>query len=124
MKKIFILGFVILCFGISGHAETKIADLDKLVAEGKGEKKTDGVYLLTDKVVINGKEFSKTKYGVLYSSRNLEYFLFRDYIKTPKRDNIARLFDKKGDLIWDLKNPGGFSRVIISGNGMVAVSMG
>lgn len=122
MKKIFILGFTILCFGISGHAESKIADLDKLVAEGKGEKEADGVYTLRKKVIINGKELPKTEFGGLYSSRNLEYFLFNDV--DPKLKYIAKLFDKKGNLIWDLKNPGDISRAIISDNGMVALFYG
>lgn len=122
MKKIFILGFTILCFGISGHAETKIADLDKLVAEGKGKKEAEGVYTLRDRVVINGKEFSKTEYGGLYSSRNLEYFLFNDF--DPKIRHIAKLFDKKGNLLWDLKKPGEISRAIISDKGIVALFYG
>lgn len=124
MKKIFILGFTILCFGISGHAETKIADLDKLVAEGKGEKKTDGVYLLPDRVVFNGKEFPKTKYGGLYSSRNLEYFLLRDYILTPKYDHMAKLYDKDRRLILNLKNLGKISHALISDKGIISLFYG
>lgn len=124
MRKIFMIVFTVICFTISGHAETKIADLDKLVAEGKGEKEADGVYTLRERVIINGKELPKTEYGGLYSSRNLEYFLLRDFILTPKHDNIAKLFDKKGNLIWDLKDPGDIAKALISDNGIVALFYG
>ena len=124
MKNIFLIVSAILCFGISGHAEMKIADLDKLVVEGKGEKKADGVYLLPDKVVINGKDFSKTKYGALYSSRNLEYFLLKDDTLNSKDSQIAKLFDKKGNLVWDLKDPGDFFHALISDQGIVSLFYG
>jgi len=125
MKRIFLIVFAILCFGLSGHAEMKIADLDKLVVEGKGEKKADGVYLLPDKVVINGKEFPKTKHAALYSSRNLEYFLLEDYVLNLKTySHIAMLFDKHGNLLWDLKKPGDISMALISDKGFVALLYG
>lgn len=121
MKKIFMISFTILCIGVSGHAQIKIADLDKLVANGKGEKKTDGVYLLPDKAVINGKEFSKTKYGALYASQNMEYFLLSDSGLDSKHKYVARLFDKKGNLILNLENPGDISKAIISDKGLVSL---
>lgn len=124
MKKIFILGFTILCFGISGHAETKIADLDKLVAEGKGIKEADGIYFLPDRVVIYGKEYQKSKYGALFSSRNLEYFLLRDYISTLGVGHVAKLIDKSGNVLLDLKNPGKISQALISDKGIVSLFYG
>lgn len=124
MKRIFVIGFTILCFGVSGDAQTKIADLDKLVAEGKGIKKADGIYFLPDRVVINGKEHHKSKHGSLFSSRNLEYFLIRDYISTLKDGHVAKLVDKSGNVLVDLKNPGRISQALISDKGIVSLFYG
>lgn len=124
MKKIFILGFTILCFGISGYAETKIADLDKLVAEGKGEKIAEGVYQLKDKVVINGNEQAKSEYGYLVASPNARYFLLIDSIVAPKFMRIGKFLDENGKLIWERQNLGDTSRRIVSNRGFVALFYG
>jgi len=139
MKKTLTLVFLALSFALSANAEpstspvsgmkvstTKIADLEKLVAEGKARKKCDGVYVLPDRFIINGKEHPKTQYGGLYSSSNSEYFLFGDTNMPSEYGSYNKLFGKNGDLLWESKTSHGRNRpsALVSNNGTVAFLYG
>lgn len=120
MNKIVSLALITLFLAASSNAEpstspvsgmiiskTKIADLEKLVAEGKARKKAEGAYVLPDKFILNGKEHPKTQYGWATSSQNSEYFLFSDTSMTLPLVDTIKLFDKTAHLIWEKKSPGG-----------------
>ncbi len=120
MKKTLSLVFLALSFALSANAEistsaisgmkistTNIADLEKLVAEGKARKEAEGAYVLTDKFILNGKEHPKTEYGWVTSSQNSEYFLFYDSNFVLSSLDTIKLFDKTAHLLWEEKIPGG-----------------
>jgi len=136
MNKILSLVLFSLSIAVSANAEpstspvsgmkvstTKIEDLEKLVAEGKGRKIGEGVYSLPDKFVLNGKEHPKTQYGGVASSQNLEYFLLQDTNMPLEYGATTKLFDKTARLLWMSKTLGGGREggpdVLISNKGNV-----
>ena len=136
MKKTLTLVFLALSFALSANAEistsavsgmkistTKIADLEKLVAEGKARKPGEGAYVLPDRFILNGKEHPKTQYGWTKSSQNSEYFLFEDTNMPLEYGATTKLFDKTARLLWVNKTLGGGREggpdVLISNKGNV-----